>query len=102
MIFDATYSLADMITMNYPAASSGESNPPRLLKRHQNPFTWNEPSPRGMNAYHDLLDWLGELPYEVASKEEILGASASKGFVLEKIKECSEGANNIYLFSLQK
>ena len=65
-----------------------------------NPFAWNEQYGRGMNVYHDLLDWLGGLPYEVASKEEIVDFCTERGFVLEKITELPEGGNNVYLFSL--
>jgi hypothetical protein len=52
-----------------------------------------------MDAYHDVVDWLGGLPYEVASKEEVLDFCGERGFVLEKIKELPEGGNNMYLFS---
>src|SRR5437588_6307310 len=37
-----------------------------------NPFKWNEKYDRGMDVYHDIIDWLVGLPYEVASKEEII------------------------------
>jgi SAM-dependent methyltransferase len=67
-----------------------------------NPFAWNEKYDRGMDVYHDIIDWLGGLPYEVASKEEILAFCTDRGFVLEKIHEVAEGANNTYLFSLPK
>jgi 2-polyprenyl-3-methyl-5-hydroxy-6-metoxy-1,4-benzoquinol methylase len=65
-----------------------------------NPFKWNTKHERGMDVYHDIIDWLGGLPYEVASKEEIVGFCGERGFVLEKIKELPEGGNNMYLFSL--
>lgn len=65
-----------------------------------NPFGWNEKQIRGMDTYHDIVDWLGGLPYEVASAQEIVGFCCERGFVLEKMKEYPEGANNIYLFSL--
>jgi len=65
-----------------------------------NPFTWNEKYGRGMDVYHDLIDWLGGLPYEVASKSEVVDFCAERGFVLEKVEELPEGGCNIYLFSL--
>ena len=40
----------------------------KRLKRGENPFAWNEKKARGMSTYHDILDWLGGLPYEVASE----------------------------------
>jgi 2-polyprenyl-6-hydroxyphenyl methylase/3-demethylubiquinone-9 3-methyltransferase len=64
-----------------------------------NPWKWNEKKDRGMDIYHDIVDWLGGLPYEVASKDEILAFCGERGFVLEKIKELPEGANNMFLFN---
>jgi 2-polyprenyl-6-hydroxyphenyl methylase/3-demethylubiquinone-9 3-methyltransferase len=64
----------------------------------QNPFTWNEKVERGMDIYHDLIDWLGGLPYEVASKEEIVSFCEEQGFELESSTDRGEGTNNIYLF----
>ncbi|PYS84881.1 MAG: SAM-dependent methyltransferase [Acidobacteria bacterium] len=66
----------------------------------QNPFAWNEKRVRGMDTYHDLVDWLGGLPYEVASKEEVVGFCRERGFVLKTINERPEGACSDYLFSL--
>ena len=65
-----------------------------------NPLTWNQRDSRGMNVYHDVVDWLGGLPYEVASKEEVSSFLGERGFVLEKVEEMPEGGNNIFLFSL--
>jgi 2-polyprenyl-6-hydroxyphenyl methylase/3-demethylubiquinone-9 3-methyltransferase len=67
--------------------------------RGQNPFAWNEKKDRGMDVYHDLLDWLGGLPYEVASKEEVIAFCGARGLVLKKLNEIGEGACNSYLFS---
>lgn len=66
----------------------------------QNPFAWNEKRERGMDTYHDLVDWLGGLPYEVASKEEVVSFCQDRGLVLKKIHEVPEGGCSIYLFSL--
>lgn len=64
-----------------------------------NPFAWNKKEYRGMDTYHDIVDWLGGLPYEVASKEEVIAFLSERGFTLEKIKELGEGGNNMYLFA---
>ncbi|HEY6187402.1 MAG TPA: class I SAM-dependent methyltransferase [Pyrinomonadaceae bacterium] len=69
-------------------------------KNGQDPFAWNEKKERGMDTYHDLIDWLGGLPYEVASTDEITGFCQERGFVLEKIDGAGEGGNAKYLFSL--
>lgn len=70
------------------------------LKHFQNPFTWNENRARGMNTYHDIVDWLGGLPYEVASEDEVLRFGRKYGLVLERIKVKNEGGCSIYIFSL--
>ena len=71
----------------------------RLLKG-KNPFTWNKKTGRGMNIYHDIIDWLGGLPYEVATKEEIINFCKEKGLQLKKMEEAHhEGGCSIYLFT---
>jgi SAM-dependent methyltransferase len=65
-----------------------------------NRFRWNQKKERGMDTYHDIIDWLGGLPYEVASEQEVTEFLTERGFALEKIELHPEGSNNIYLFSL--
>ena len=55
-----------------------------------------------MNTYHDIVDWLGGLPYEVAGEDEVLRFGRKYGLVLERIKVKNEGANSIYVFSRKK
>lgn len=64
-----------------------------------NPLTWNEKYDRGMDVYHDIVDWLGGLPYEVASKEEVLAFCEARGLVLDRCTDLGEQSNNIYLFT---
>lgn len=66
----------------------------------KNPFGWNEKQVRGMDAYHDLLDWLGGLPYEVASAEEIISFCEGRGFTMQKVDDGE--ANTVYLFSRER
>jgi SAM-dependent methyltransferase len=70
------------------------------LRHLQNPFTWNQSRGRGMNVYHDIIDWLGGLPYEVASEDAVLRFARENDLVLERIKVKNEGACSIYVFSL--
>jgi 2-polyprenyl-6-hydroxyphenyl methylase/3-demethylubiquinone-9 3-methyltransferase len=67
--------------------------------RFKNPFTWNERIYRGMNIYHDLVDWLGGLPYEVANEDEMLQWGIKNNLTLLRIK-CpgGNGTCNFYLF----
>ena len=51
-----------------------------------------------MNAYHNLIDWLGGLPYEVTNVEEVREFLEPRGFVLEKVKETHERQNDIFVF----
>jgi len=69
----------------------------RRMMKGQNPFCWNRKRERGMNTYHDLVDWLGGLPYEVASVEEVRVFCGERGVTLERVEEHDEGGNHIYL-----
>jgi 2-polyprenyl-6-hydroxyphenyl methylase/3-demethylubiquinone-9 3-methyltransferase len=41
---------------------------------------------RGMNRWHDIIDWVGGHPYEVAKPEEIFDFYRARGFDLTKMK----------------
>jgi 2-polyprenyl-6-hydroxyphenyl methylase/3-demethylubiquinone-9 3-methyltransferase len=53
---------------------------------------------RGMNAYHDAIDWFGGLPYEVATVQEVSEFLGKGGWRLERAKEMGEGGCSVYLF----
>ena len=68
------------------------------------PFrTWREYSrigKRGMSPWHDVLDWVGGLPFEVAKPEEIFDFHQERGFRLERLKTCAGGKGcNEFVFS---
>ncbi len=46
---------------------------------------------RGMNWWHDQLDWIGGYPYEDAKPEEIFRFLHKLGFVLENMTTCGGG-----------
>ncbi len=46
---------------------------------------------RGMNRWHDIIDWVGGFPYEVATVDEIFEFYKAKGFTLQKIKSGGAG-----------
>lgn len=71
----------------------------RRFKNGRNPFKWNEKRNRGMDTYHDIVDWLGGLPYEVATEDEIVCFYRKHGLILERIKPNPESTCSIYLFS---
>jgi SAM-dependent methyltransferase len=59
----------------------------------------NRPHERGMNWWRDLEDWLGGLPYEVASPEEVHDALRPLGLTLERMEIGEgDGGNDIYLY----
>jgi 2-polyprenyl-6-hydroxyphenyl methylase/3-demethylubiquinone-9 3-methyltransferase len=69
------------------------------------PFhTWkNYKSNRGMSAWHDLIDWVGGYPFEVAKPEEIICFYQKNGFTLAKSKEVGNKLGcNEFLFEKPK
>jgi 2-polyprenyl-6-hydroxyphenyl methylase/3-demethylubiquinone-9 3-methyltransferase len=69
------------------------------LRNRKNPFAWNQKVGRGMNVYHDIVDWLGGLPYEVADEDDVVRYLRKHHFVLERIKVAGEGGCTVYVFS---
>lgn len=54
---------------------------------------------RGMSAWHDVVDWVGGYPFEVAKPEEVFEFFKERGFQLEKLKTCAGGLGcNEYVF----
>ncbi|MFZ5893972.1 MAG: class I SAM-dependent methyltransferase [Myxococcota bacterium] len=43
---------------------------------------------RGMSAWHDVVDWVGGYPFEVARPEAIFDFFRARGFTLERLKTC--------------
>jgi 2-polyprenyl-6-hydroxyphenyl methylase/3-demethylubiquinone-9 3-methyltransferase len=43
---------------------------------------------RGMSIWHDMLDWLGGYPFEVARPEEIFSYFRQRGYSLERVRTC--------------
>lgn len=70
----------------------------KRIKKMQNPLTWNEKVGRGMHKYHDIIDWFGGLPYEVASVDEVVSFLTAEDFKLMRLEETKERSCNIYLF----
>lgn len=73
------------------------------LVRLQNPLPfsdWNKRKlDRGMSVWHDVVDWVGGYPFEVAKPEEIFGFLYDRGFTLEGMYTCGGGQGcNEFLF----
>ena len=43
---------------------------------------------RGMSPHHDVVDWMGGYPFEVAKPEEVIHYFIEKGYNLSKLKTC--------------
>jgi 2-polyprenyl-3-methyl-5-hydroxy-6-metoxy-1,4-benzoquinol methylase len=57
---------------------------------------------RGMSLWHDMIDWLGGYPFEVAKPEEVFHFFRGKGFSLEALKTCGGRLGcNEYVFRRQ-
>ena len=41
---------------------------------------------RGMSRWHDIVDWVGGYPYEVAKPEEVFNFCRARGFTLTKLR----------------
>lgn len=46
---------------------------------------------RGMSAWHDVVDWVGGYPFEVAKPEEVFEFYHTRGYELKKLKTCGGG-----------
>jgi 2-polyprenyl-3-methyl-5-hydroxy-6-metoxy-1,4-benzoquinol methylase len=63
--------------------------------------TWtNDRRLRGMSRWHDLLDWVGGWPFEVAKPEQIFDFLKARGFELQHLKTCGGGLGcNEFVFA---
>ena len=58
-----------------------------------------QPRARGMSARHDLVDWVGGYPFEVARPEAVFDFLRARGFELRHLKTCAGGLGcNEYVF----
>ncbi|MGO8697820.1 MAG: class I SAM-dependent methyltransferase [Limisphaerales bacterium] len=68
-------------------------------------YTWRhygECTLRGMSPYWDVVDWVGGLPYEVATPGEIFHFYHDRGFALQRLKTPVGGhGNNEFVFHAQ-
>ncbi|MEU5381595.1 MULTISPECIES: class I SAM-dependent methyltransferase [unclassified Streptomyces] len=55
---------------------------------------------RGMSRKHDLVDWVGGYPFEVATPEEVFTFCRERGFELRHLKTCKGGLGcNEFVFA---
>lgn len=62
---------------------------------------WKEyKSSRGMSRWHDIIDWVGGYPFEVATPDNIFEFYKKKGFRLEQLKTTIGWGCNQFVFRL--
>lgn len=62
------------------------------FKPHKYIHSWTRyKNGRGMNRWHDIIDWVGGFPYEVATPDDIFEFYKKRGFSLTKIKTGAVG-----------
>ena len=74
----------------------------RML-RGKNPLPFSDwkskRNDRGMSAWHDWVDWVGGLPFEVATPEQIIVPLRARGFTIENLRTVGGGWGcNEYVF----
>lgn len=62
-----------------------------------NKFAWYRKA-RGMNPAHDWIDWIGGLPFEVATTDEVIRYHEQRGFRLLKLVSTKGLGNNEFVF----
>jgi 2-polyprenyl-3-methyl-5-hydroxy-6-metoxy-1,4-benzoquinol methylase len=60
---------------------------------------YSNKSTRGMNYWHDVIDWIGGYPYEVAKPEEVVKFFTIRGYQLDRIKTARGYGCNEYVFA---
>jgi 2-polyprenyl-3-methyl-5-hydroxy-6-metoxy-1,4-benzoquinol methylase len=59
---------------------------------------------RGMSRWHDLIDWVGGYPFEVAKPEQVIDFCLARGFELERLRTVrgSNGCNEFVFRSMRE
>jgi 2-polyprenyl-6-hydroxyphenyl methylase/3-demethylubiquinone-9 3-methyltransferase len=55
-----------------------------------------------MSRWHDLIDWVGGYPYEVAKADENFSFFRARGFALDRLRTLGGMACNEFVFSLSR
>ena len=62
--------------------------------------SWTTTKGRGMSRWHDLVDWVGGYPFEVARPEDVFDFCVERGFVLTKLRTTRGLGCNEFVFTL--
>jgi 2-polyprenyl-3-methyl-5-hydroxy-6-metoxy-1,4-benzoquinol methylase len=69
-----------------------------MLRGHPFRYLRDYRKRRGMSVWHDILDWLGGLPFEVAKPEEIFDFYKTRGFALDRLLTDHGSGCNQFVF----
>jgi hypothetical protein len=58
---------------------------------------WFKQRARGMSRWHDLIDWVGGYPFEVAKPDQVFNFYRSQGFQLLQLVVAGSGCNQYVL-----
>jgi 2-polyprenyl-3-methyl-5-hydroxy-6-metoxy-1,4-benzoquinol methylase len=72
-----------------------------LTRRHRFGTSWRRSSTRGMSPWHDLIDWVGGYPFEVARPDDVIRFYKRFGFILREIRRQNGLGCNEFVFSLE-
>lgn len=100
--YNASGPLTRKLLIAGSAIHLGARNPVAKLARlaHQYAAGGSGPAPvrsdrsprrRAMSVRHDLVDWVGGYPFEVAKPEEVFGFLRPRGYELRHLKTCGGG-----------
>jgi 2-polyprenyl-6-hydroxyphenyl methylase/3-demethylubiquinone-9 3-methyltransferase len=60
---------------------------------------WSGTGRRGMSGWHDLVDWVGGYPFEVAKPDEVLQRCGGLGLVPRAVRTTTGRGNNQFVFA---
>jgi 2-polyprenyl-6-hydroxyphenyl methylase/3-demethylubiquinone-9 3-methyltransferase len=63
----------------------------REPKAYLRAWTGYDGRPRGMSRWHDLIDWVGGYPFEVASPDAVFEFCSERGLKLTRMTTCGGG-----------
>ncbi len=75
----------------------------RPVAYFRNIWNYSESSLRGMNWWHDQVDWIGGYPFEVSTPEEVFDFYHNRGFDMARLRTCRAGLGcNEFLFTRRR
>jgi hypothetical protein len=57
---------------------------------------------RGMSFWHDIVDWVGGFPFEVATPDAIFDFYRTRGFRLDNLRTTNRSGCNQFVFAKER